>query len=331
MQDLVSIVIPSFNREKYIAQTIDSCLAQTYKNIEIIVVDDGSTDNSIEISRGYLAQDERFILFESVNQGPCVARNIGLSIAKGKYIKFLDSDDLLLPYTIQYQLDSLKHHHADIAIGQTQNFWDDELEAVSSASPQNIQFSASDSSEVLPYLDVVKRGKTTFNEVLLKRAPVLAAGGFHPWLGGANESSLNARLLFNNAELKAVIQPDTLILLKRVGMYSLAAQNRTKKTMPWALISYQKAAEQLLKRRDDVHEKVQAFIFDTLYKQITYAYRNGFEAYADIAYDVLKKANVEPPKLTPPYHQHLHKSLGPKRAETVLSTARKLVKGKPRS
>ena len=92
---LFSIVIPVFNTEKYLRRCIDSVLAQTYFNIEIILIDDGSTDSSGEICDFYAAIDKRIKVFHQNNKGVSVARNNGISNASGEYILFVDSDDWL--------------------------------------------------------------------------------------------------------------------------------------------------------------------------------------------------------------------------------------------
>ncbi|QPJ84751.1 glycosyltransferase family 2 protein [Sarcina sp. JB2] len=94
MNKLVSIIIPTYNREKLIQRSIDSVLNQTYKNIEIIIVDDNSTDNTYKVIKSYM-EKYSFIKYikHSVNKGACVARNTGIKVAKGYYIAFLDSDD----------------------------------------------------------------------------------------------------------------------------------------------------------------------------------------------------------------------------------------------
>lgn len=91
---LVSIIIPVYNSAKTLRDSLDSCLAQHYTPIEIIVVDDGSHDASVEIVRGYESQVR---LLEQANAGPAIARNRGIASAEGDYIKFLDADDLLHP------------------------------------------------------------------------------------------------------------------------------------------------------------------------------------------------------------------------------------------
>ena len=90
---LVSIVVPVYNAEKYIRECIDSIINQKYQNIELILVNDGSTDNSYDIINGF--NDNRIIIINQENQGVSTARNIGIEAAKGDYFCFVDADDLL--------------------------------------------------------------------------------------------------------------------------------------------------------------------------------------------------------------------------------------------
>ena len=90
---LVSIIVPVYNAEKYLCKCIDSILNQTYKNIEVILINDGSTDNSGKICDEYRQKDKRVVVKHIKNSGPSVARNIGIEIARGQYIQFVDSDD----------------------------------------------------------------------------------------------------------------------------------------------------------------------------------------------------------------------------------------------
>lgn len=102
---LVSIIIPVFNSEQYLAETIKSAQAQTWLNKEIIIVDDGSTDNSLAIARSF--NDPGIRIFQQENKGASAARNKGLAEAKGDYIQFLDADDLLNSVKIEHQLQLL--------------------------------------------------------------------------------------------------------------------------------------------------------------------------------------------------------------------------------
>jgi Glycosyl transferase family 2 len=103
---LVSVIIPTFNSSKYIQEAIESVAAQTYDNIEIIVVDDGSTDDTVELAQGSLNRSGKKgrVLRLGMNEGPSAARNAGCQAANGSWIQFLDSDDLLLPGKIEAEM-----------------------------------------------------------------------------------------------------------------------------------------------------------------------------------------------------------------------------------
>lgn len=94
IDQLVSIVMPIYNAENYLKDSLDSLISQKYKNLEIICVDDGSTDNSLRILENYKRIDDRIKILKQKNQFAGVARNNGLDHANGKYIMFLDSDDI---------------------------------------------------------------------------------------------------------------------------------------------------------------------------------------------------------------------------------------------
>jgi glycosyltransferase involved in cell wall biosynthesis len=102
MAELVSILIPCFNAEKWLKETIESALSQTWPNKEIIIVDDGSTDNSLQIARLYESTIVKVISQE--NRGGCTARNRALEYARGDYIQWLDADDILAPDKIERQI-----------------------------------------------------------------------------------------------------------------------------------------------------------------------------------------------------------------------------------
>ncbi len=111
---LVSIITPMYNGAKYVSQTIDSVLAQTYECWEMVIVDDGSKDNSAEIVEHYSRKDKRIRLIRQSNAGSASARNNALRNAKGKYICFLDADDLLDCRFLEKQLNYLKKNDAAI-------------------------------------------------------------------------------------------------------------------------------------------------------------------------------------------------------------------------
>ncbi len=110
MNVLVSVIIPAYNSESFIKETLQSVSAQSYKNFEVIVVNDGSTDKTRDIISEFVASDKRFCLIEKENGGAASARNLGVEKAKGDLIAFLDSDDLWHPDKILKQVQYLKKY-----------------------------------------------------------------------------------------------------------------------------------------------------------------------------------------------------------------------------
>ena len=94
-EELISIIVPAYNASKYIEKCLNSILSQTYKNFEIIVVNDGSTDNTLDILKKCSEQSDKIKIVAQKNKGVSAARNNGLEHAKGQYIAFVDADDTL--------------------------------------------------------------------------------------------------------------------------------------------------------------------------------------------------------------------------------------------
>ena len=114
VEKLVSVVIPAFNRETTIIRAIESVLSQSYSNLECIIVDDCSTDNTVDIVNTTYANNERVTCYKLPhNSGACVARNKGVEIAKGEYVAFLDSDDVYKTEKIEKQIAALLSSGAD--------------------------------------------------------------------------------------------------------------------------------------------------------------------------------------------------------------------------
>ena len=103
---LVSVIIPAYNASRYIVSTIQSVLNQSYRYLELIIIDDGSKDNTAELVKTFT--DERIQYFYQLNQGVSVARNTGISKAKGDFIAFLDADDIWRSENLEVKLNYLK-------------------------------------------------------------------------------------------------------------------------------------------------------------------------------------------------------------------------------
>lgn len=119
MKEVISVIVPIYNAETYLKRCIESLLNQTYSNMEIILIDDGSTDNSLKICEEYSAKDIRIKVFSKKNSGPSDTRNYGLKKASGKYISFIDSDDWVEPKFYEYLYNLINEYdNTDIACVQ---------------------------------------------------------------------------------------------------------------------------------------------------------------------------------------------------------------------
>lgn len=126
----ISVIIPVYNVEKYLGDCLESAVNQTFKNIEIICVNDGSTDNSLNILNSYAKTDERIRIITQKNKGVSNARNVGLDASKGKYIYFMDADDFLELNALDELHSLIKEKSCDLVIFKTLNFIDETGEYV---------------------------------------------------------------------------------------------------------------------------------------------------------------------------------------------------------
>lgn len=124
MNPLVTLIIPAYNCENYIEQTLQSVINQTYRNIEILLVDDGSTDTTGKICDVYSKKDERVVVYHKENGGQASARNLALADAKGEYLAFADSDDILALNYIETLINLAIKYNSDFVQCGYSKFWD---------------------------------------------------------------------------------------------------------------------------------------------------------------------------------------------------------------
>jgi glycosyltransferase involved in cell wall biosynthesis len=123
---MISIITPNFNCVFYIAQTIKSVLAQTYKDWELLIVDDCSTDGSYEIAMEYANEDNRIKVFRMEQQsGAAACRNKAIELSQGDYLAFLDSDDLWLPEKLEKQMQFMLENNSDFSFTEYEHIHED--------------------------------------------------------------------------------------------------------------------------------------------------------------------------------------------------------------
>lgn len=113
---LVSIIVPVYNAQNSVARCLESICSQTYQELEIIVLNDGSTDDSLTICNQFCAKDPRVTVVDKENEGLSITRNVGMRLAQGKYLQFVDSDDHLAPDFTQRMVTAAEQHDATLVI-----------------------------------------------------------------------------------------------------------------------------------------------------------------------------------------------------------------------
>lgn len=203
---IVSVVIPCYNVEKYVAASVGSALQQTHPELEVICVDDGSTDGTVAIIEQLQARHpDRIRLIRQANAGATVARNKGLEAATGTYVQFLDADDLLLPGKVAHQVALAQAHGLpELIVGSSRTV---------GANGREIQRIVQATASRDVWLDLMRThmGNTVAN--LWARAAVLAAGGWNKGLRSSQEYDLMFRLLSRGA--RVVFDPEVLTEVRR--------------------------------------------------------------------------------------------------------------------
>jgi glycosyltransferase involved in cell wall biosynthesis len=188
--DLISVIMPSFNAEKYLQQAVDSVIHQTYPCVELIVVDDGSTDTSRDILERY---GNRIRLKGQQNKGPYPARNLGLRESKGKFVAFLDADDYWHPEFLEKLHDALIRSDAEFAYCGWQNVGDS-----APSSRPHIPPKYEDGEPVRTFL---KECPWPIHAILMRRQTVVRMGGFSERCFSAMDYDLWLRLAASGSRM----------------------------------------------------------------------------------------------------------------------------------
>lgn len=202
MSPTVSVIIPTYNRARFISQTIDSVLAQTFSDYEIIVVDDASTDDTTQILAGYGGRI-RVITLE-INTGPSVTRNIALKESRGELVAFLDSDDLWYPNMLTTTVTHLKKNSDTDLVSGAWDVIDESGQPIRPANkPSNFQ-----SAVRADFLRTIAVGNFLLPlSLLIRRKCLDCCGGFDPTLRAAVDWDLFVRLAIHNHKLDLIDVP----------------------------------------------------------------------------------------------------------------------------
>lgn len=161
VQELVSVIIPVYNSDSYLRYCLESVVQQTYPHLEVLLIDDGSTDDSGIICDEFATRDNRFRVFHTENRGIGAAQNLGLDQANGDYIAFVDNDDILAHRNIEKLLGVLLDSQADMAKARWQQFGVSELQKIVVKAAQQSQI-----GEVTKFGNPLKEYQTVFSKIL---------------------------------------------------------------------------------------------------------------------------------------------------------------------
>jgi glycosyltransferase involved in cell wall biosynthesis len=204
---LVSIIIPAFNAEKYIAETIQSAINQTWANKEIILIDDGSSDETFRIIKSFDSYGIK--IFQQINSGAAASRNKGILESKGDFIQFLDADDILSAKKIEKQLSAISHLNNTLAVCSTVHFEDQQAHASFSPSPYEEDFLET-SNEPIKFLIRLWGGYTGNgsmiqpNAWLIPRTLIDKAGNWNTNLTLDDDGEFFTRIILNSAGIVKV-------------------------------------------------------------------------------------------------------------------------------
>ena len=213
--DIVSIITPSYNSEKYLKDCIVSVLNQTFKNWEMLIVDDASSDDSRTVIEPYLKKDKRIkAFFLKKNIGPAMARNYAISKASGRYIAFLDSDDIWLPNKLKVQLDFMKLNNYSFVFSSYQVISEDNSNVINEILvPKKISYNQYLKNTVIGCLTVII-DKTKFKE--LKMPDLRSSHDMALWLDLLRECRFAFGIEQSLAQYRLVKSSNTSNKLKAI-------------------------------------------------------------------------------------------------------------------
>lgn len=240
---LVSVIMPCHNAEKYIGQAIESVLKQTHMNVELIIINDGSTDKSECVIQSF--SDERIKYIVQKNSGQCVASNNGLKHAKGDYIKFFDADDIMNDDHLQAQLERLSGNENCIASCAWGRFYDGEA--------QSARFIPETVWQDMDSLDWIKASlKQKYDMMgawlwMIPRKVIDQVGGWDERLSLNNDFEFSIRLLLH---VERVLFAGGARMYYRSGMSSALSQVRSRSKFEAAILSTKLGCEYLLNKEN---------------------------------------------------------------------------------
>jgi teichuronic acid biosynthesis glycosyltransferase TuaG len=237
---LVSIIMPAYNSEKYIGESIDSVLLQTYKNWELIIVDDGSVDNTRKIVTQYAQNDRRINYYFQSNQKQGKARNTGINKSKGELIAFLDSDDLWAPEKLEIQVEYLKNSQSDLLFSNGYIYTHNSNNIIGSFENLTGSYQGQDAIELF-----LEHNRIPILSVLTYRIVLEKVGGFeeNKQIQNVEDYHLWLKLLIAGFSFYGI--PDKLVFYRQHDSQSTSKDAMSSEEVFYMLSNYVKVPKHL--------------------------------------------------------------------------------------
>jgi len=270
-QPLVSVIIPCYNGEKFIGEAIESVLNQTYQNWELIIIDDGSTDNSEDIVKKIITDSQIKLIKHKYNKGIAKTKNTGIANAKGKYIAFLDQDDIWLNSKLELQLKCFELGNSDIGVVCTGMIFTD-----SNMKPINIFRGFRDEDQKTLIKNLYLKPTNSSSIMMVKKEYFEHIGTFNEELIGWDDYELLMRLA-TISQIKYIREPLVKKRIHKDNAQRLSAvQNETEKVFTQILVLHP-----FLKKYKNIKES------NRLYANSIKLFEQGNRT---LAYNILKKS-----------------------------------------
>lgn len=311
---LVTVILPAYNAGRYIADTVGSLLVQTYPSLEIIVVNDGSTDDTGDVVKGIAKEYSNVKLVDQPNRGCSSAKNTGLAIAKGDFVQYLDADDILSPDKIGEQVAALRYQPMKVAVCRTRIFSETIADASETDLDPEFIHSSEDGFEFLLELYGLngRDGMVQPNAFLISRELALKAGSWNESISPSRDEDGEYFCRVILASEGVIFTPAGLnYYRKQVKSGSLSNQS-SEKHAKGGLLSLQCKTSQMLSRENsDRVRKVMSYHF----LLFIYQHHEHFPAICEEAWRSVEELGVkELPLVGGSSFRKLSKILGFRRA-----------------
>ncbi len=214
MKNLVTIVLPAYNASEYLAETVNSVIRQTYQDFELLIVDDGSTDDTRDIVDDFCKRDSRIRAIAQKNQGVSIARNTGINMAQGEFIAFIDADDLWLPNKLAMHVQHLSANpNLGLSFARVEFMSFDGKSTGKYSNPRLVNITAKDLYE--------ENAAVTPSNAVIRLEALQQVGGFDGELSGAADAELFLRVKCHGWQVEGI---NEVLVLYRTSLGGMSSQ-----------------------------------------------------------------------------------------------------------